>query len=92
MAENMADKMGTADFLANLENVLSDYAGMKYLLDHYCTEPNWRTLLGHYRYTPVEQSQAPQRTRELRDYMQSHPVDSDLIQLLLTVTRETNPL
>ncbi len=33
MADNMADKMGTADFLANLEGVLADYAGMKYLLE-----------------------------------------------------------
>jgi hypothetical protein len=89
----MADKMGTADFLADLERVLSEYAGMKYLLTHYSIEDKWRSLLRDYRQTPVEQSQAPARTRELRDYLQSHSVDTDTLLLKLSkVLGEANPL
>ncbi len=86
----MADRMGMEDLLDHLERILSEHACMQFLLTHYSVEPNrWRTLLRDCRQTPAEQSRAPERIRELSDYLHSHPVDVEFVHLLTSVLDRT---
>jgi hypothetical protein len=76
--------MDIADSLDDLERILTEYRGMKYILDHYPLQSSddWRLLLRDYLALPAFVSPVLQQVDDMRGRLRSDPAETEIGFLL----------